>query len=335
MRIALDAMGGDFAPVETVKGAILALNEISQLEVVLVGHKEKIEAELKKYKYDKGRIEIVHTDEEILMKESMPPAMAVRKKKNASMNIALNLVKEGKCSGAVSAGNTGALMTASQLTLKRIKGILRPAITTVFPRKSGNMVMMDVGANADCKAEYLDQFAIMGSEFARLILDVDNPKVGLMNIGEEPGKGNELAKETYELMKKNKKINFAGNVETREMLGEVEVDVVVADGFTGNIVLKTAEGVAKFINDLLKREIMKSPIRKLGALLLKPVFSILKKKMDSSAYGGAIFLGLNGISIKAHGNSDAVAIKNAIKVANKFAERNFVEELKKVIQREA
>lgn len=267
------------------------------------------------------------------MKEELPPATIVRKKKNASMNIALNLVKDGYCQGSVSAGNTGALLSASQIILKRIKGVLRPAITTVFPSKSGNMVMLDVGANADCKAEYLNQFAIMGSEFSRLILDIKNPRVGLMNIGEEPGKGNELVKETYDLMRENKDINFVGNVETRDMFENV--DVMVADGFTGNIVLKTSEGVAKFMVDILKEGIKAKLIRKIAALILKPVFNILKNKLDSSAYGGAIFLGLNGISIKAHGNSNARAIKNALKVANKFAERNFVEELKRVIQREA
>lgn len=335
MKIALDAMGGDFAPKETVKGAVEALSEIPQLTVVLVGNQDKINVELKKYKYDKNKIEIVHTDEEILMKESVPPAMAVRKKKDASMNIALRLVKDEVCAGAVSAGNTGALMTASQLTLKRIKGVLRPAITTVFPSKNGHMVMMDVGANADCKAEYINQFAIMGSEFSKIILEKDNPKVGLINIGEEPGKGNELVKEAYELLKENRKINFVGNIETREMFGAVEVDVVVADGFTGNIVLKTAEGVAKFMTDILKENIKISFVRKIGALLLKPVFNKLKDKLDASAYGGAIFLGLNGISIKAHGNSDARAIKNALRVAHKFAETNFVEKLKQVVQEEA
>lgn len=335
MKIALDAMGGDFAPRETVKGAIEAVGQIFDLQVVLVGNKDKIENELKKYKYSDDKIEIVHTDEEILMKETMPPATAVRKKKNASMNIALRLVKDGSCHGAVSAGNTGALLTASQLTLKRIKGVLRPAITTVFPNKEGHMVMMDVGANAECKAEYINQFAIMGSEFSRIILERENPKVGLMNIGEEPGKGNELSKDAYELLKENTKINFIGNVETRDMFSEKEADVLVTDGFTGNMVLKTSEGVAKFMVEILKENIKISFIRKIGALLLKPVFDKLKDKLDSSAYGGAIFLGLNGVSIKAHGNSDARAIKNALRVAHKFAETEFVDKLKKAVQEEA
>ena len=334
MKIALDAMGGDFAPLEPVKGAIEAIKENPKLEVVLVGDENQINIELKKYKYDKNRITIHHTTEVIEMKEAESPAMVVRKKKDASMVVAMRLIKEGVVQGAVSAGNTGALMTASQLTLGRIKGVLRPAITTVFPRKNGVMVLMDVGANADCKPEYIDQFAIMGSEFSKIILDVENPKVGLANIGEEPGKGNEISKQAYELLKENKNINFIGNVETREMV-EHDVDVIVADGFTGNIILKTAEGIAKFILSLLKENIKSKKIYMLGALILKPVFMKLKNQLDHSEYGGAIFLGLDGISVKAHGNSDSNAIKNAINVANKFAERNFVEELKKVIPRGA
>ncbi len=332
MKIALDAMGGDFAPLEPVKGAIEAIKSNPKLEVILVGNEEKINIELKKYNYDKNRVEVVHATEQIMMKETDPPAMVVRKKKDSSMVVAIRLVKEGRAQAVVSAGNTGALMTASQLTLGRIKGVLRPAITTVFPRKNGVMVLMDVGANADCKAEYVNQFAIMGTEFAKIILDIENPKVGLANIGEEPGKGNEITKEAYELLIKNENINFIGNIETREMV-EHDVDVVVADGFTGNIILKTAEGIAKFILSLLKENIKSKKIYMLGALLLKPVFVKLKNQLDHSEYGGAIFLGLDGISVKAHGNSNANAFKNALNVAGKFAERNFVEELKKVIQR--
>lgn len=335
MKVALDAMGGDFAPLETVKGAVEAIKEVDSLTVVLVGNETEINEELRKYSYDKSRIEILHTDEKILMKEDMAPAMAVRKKKNSSMNLALKLVKEGEAAASVSAGNTGALMTASQLTLKRIKGVLRPAITTAFPKKKGQMVLLDVGANADCKAEYLDQFGTMGAEYAKILLNNDNPRVGLLNIGEEPGKGNELYKETYGIMKENKKINFIGNIESREMMTEGHADVVVADGFTGNIVLKTAEGVAKTILDILKEGILSNFIYKLGALILKPIFKDLKNNLDSSEYGGAIFLGLNGISMKAHGNSDAKAIKNAIKAAHKFAEKNFISKLTEVIQKEA
>lgn len=328
MKIALDAMGGDNAPLETIKGAVAALEEVSELELVLVGKKEVIEAELSKYKYNKEKIEIVDAREIIEMTDE--PVVAVKSKKDSSMNRTLELVKDGTVSASVSAGNTGALITASQLKLKRIKGVLRPAIATMFPNKKGHMLMLDVGATADCKPEFLNQYAMMGSKYMEILLGRKNSKVGLLNIGTEEGKGNEVTREAYNLLKENKSINFVGNVESTEVMNG-DIDVVVTDGFTGNMVLKTAEGIGKFILDVIKTEVSKSFIYKLGALLLMPALKVVKSKMDSSEYGGAIFLGLNGISIKAHGNSDAVAIKNAIKVAEKFAKLNFVEEMKKVI----
>lgn len=328
MKIALDAMGGDNAPLETIKGAVAALEEVSELELVLVGKKEVIEAELSKYKYNKGKIEIVDAREIIEMTDE--PVVAVKSKKDSSMNRTLELVKDGTVNASVSAGNTGALITASQLKLKRIKGVLRPAIATMFPNKKGHMLMLDVGATADCKPEFLNQYAMMGSKYMEILVGKKNSKVGLLNIGTEEGKGNEVTREAYNLLKENKSINFVGNVESTEVMNG-NIDVVVTDGFTGNMVLKTAEGIGKFILDVIKTEVSKRFIYKLGALLLMPALKVVKSKMDSSEYGGAIFLGLNGISIKAHGNSDAVAIKNAIKVAEKFAKLNFVEEMKKVI----
>ncbi|MFR4479486.1 MAG: phosphate acyltransferase PlsX [Fusobacterium sp.] len=328
MKIALDAMGGDNAPLETIKGAVAALEEVSELELVLVGKKEVIEAELSKYKYNKEKIEIVDAREIIEMTDE--PVVAVKSKKDSSMNRTLELVKDGTVNASVSAGNTGALITASQLKLKRIKWVLRPAIATMFPNKKGHMLMLDVGATADCKPEFLNQYAMMGSKYMEILVGKKNSKVGLLNIGTEEGKGNEVTREAYNLLKENKSINFVGNVESTEVMNG-NIDVVVTDGFTGNMVLKTAEGIGKFILDVIKTEVSKSFIYKLGALLLMPALKVVKSKMDSSEYGGAIFLGLNGISIKAHGNSDAVAIKNAIKVAEKFAKLNFVEEMKKVI----
>lgn len=328
MRIALDAMGGDKAPFETVKGAVKALEESESLHLILVGKKEIVEEELSKYKVDRDRIEIVDAREKIEMTDD--PVTAVKGKKDSSMNRTLELVKEGIADASVSAGNTGALITASQLKLKRIKGVLRPAIATMFPNKTGKMLMLDVGATADCKPEFLNQYAMMGSKYLEVLLGKKNPTVGLLNIGTEEGKGNEITREAYLLLKENKTINFMGNVESTEVMNG-NIDVVVTDGFTGNMVLKTSEGVAKFIVSSLKEEIGKSFIYKLGALLIKPAIKHIAKKMDSSEYGGAIFLGLNGISIKAHGNSDSTGIKNAIKVANKFAEMNFIEELKNVI----
>lgn len=331
MKIAIDAMGGDYAPYEPIKGAVMALDLLKDLQIILVGKRKILEQELSKYRYDKNRIEIIEAEEVIGMDEE--PVIAVRSKKNASMNIALDLVKNGEAVASVSAGNTGALIAASQLKLRRIKGVLRPAIATVFPTKKGQMITLDMGANADCKPEFLNQFAVMGSLYAKMLWKIEKPKVGLLNIGTEDGKGNEITRESNVLLKQNKKINYIGNIESRDMM-EGELDVVVTDGFTGNMVLKTAEGTIKFITDFLKCEIEKSILSKIGAFLMKPIFKKLKQKMDSSEYGGAIFLGLSAISIKAHGNSDAVAIKNAIREAYEFAKRDFIEELRKVIERD-
>ena len=331
MKIALDAMGGDYAPLETVKGAIEAIDENKNISVILVGKEDHINKELSKYSYDKDRIIVKNATEVIEMDEKTSPTIAVRSKKDASMNIALQMVKDGEAEACISAGNTGALMTASQLKLKRIKGVLRAAITTVFPANdSKHIILLDAGANADCKPEYLDQFATMATEYAKVLLNVENPRVGLLNIGEEDGKGNELTKAAFYLLKENKKINFCGNIETREMTNGT-VDVVVTDGFTGNIVLKTAEGTVHFMKNIIKDGVNKSLLAKIGALLMSSVFKEMKKQSDSSEYGGALFMGLNGISIKAHGNSDSKAIKNAILVGNKFAENKFIESLKKVI----
>lgn len=331
MKIALDAMGGDKAPFETIKGAVKALEEIENLHLAIVGKKEIIEKELSKYKIDNNRVEIIDAREIIEMTDE--PVSAVKSKKDSSMNRTLELVKEGIVDASVSAGNTGALITASQLKLKRIKGVLRPAIATMFPSKKGNILMLDVGATADCKSEFLNQYAMMGSKYLEILLGKKNPTVGLLNIGTEEGKGNEITRDAYNLLKDNKNINFVGNIESTELMNG-KADVVVTDGFTGNMVLKTAEGTAKFIMSSLKNEIEKSFIYKLGALLIKPAIKHIIKSMDSSEYGGAMFLGLNGLSIKAHGNSDANGIKNAIKVANRFAEMNFIEELKNIIDME-
>ncbi len=334
MKIALDAMSGDFAPISTIKGAIEFLKEEvieenSEIKIVLVGKKEIIEEELKKYKFDKSRIEIEDAKEVIEMTDE--PIKTVKEKKDSSMNVCLDLVKNGFAEAAVSCGNTGALLTSSQLKLRRIKGVLRPAIAVVFPTKKSKTVFLDLGANADSKAEFINQYAIMGSKYMEVFFGIKNPRVALLNIGEEETKGNELTREVYTLLKENKFINFVGNIESTKML-DGDVEVVVTDGFTGNIVLKTAEGLGRYVFDTLKAEITTSFFNKLLALLLKPVFKKVKKSVDSSEYGGAMFLGLNSISIKAHGNSDYKAVKNALKVACKFVSLNFVEELKKIME---
>ena len=330
MKIVVDGMSGDKGTPEIVKGILLAISEMPEIEVIVTGQQDILNKEFSKYngKYDKKRLSIVNADEVIKMTDD--PVYAVRKKKNSSMNVGLDLVKTGVGDAFVSAGNTGALISASQLKLRRIKGILRPAIATVFPAKKKNIVFMDMGANSDTKPEFINQFSLMGSKFAEVILHRENPKVSLLNIGTEEGKGNEVTREAYFLMQENKKINFVGNIESRDMmLGDI--DVVVTDGFTGNMVLKTCEGLAEFIFSTLKEEIKKSFLAKIGIFLMLPVLKKLKKSLDSSEYGGALFLGLNGVSIKAHGNSDAKGIKNAIKVAKEFVDNKFVEKLKEVI----
>lgn len=329
MKIALDAMSGDYAPIATIKGAVEALNENKNIQVILVGKKETIEEELKKYKYDEERIEVKIADEVIDMTDD--PIKAIKDKKNSSMNICIDLVKDGIADASVSCGNTGALLASSQLKLKRIKGVLRPAIAVPFPSKKGNTLFLDLGANADTKPEYLVQFAIMGSKYMEILANIKKPKVALLNIGEEETKGNELTREAFTLLKEERNINFTGNIESTKIM-DGDVDVVVTDGFTGNILLKTSEGVGKFVFHIIKESIMENFISKMAALLLKKNFKKVKEKVDASEYGGAIFLGLNGLSIKAHGSSDYKAVKNALKVAAKFIEANFVEELRKTME---
>lgn len=329
MKIALDAMSGDYAPIATIRGAVEALSENQNLEIILVGREEVIKEELKKYKYDKNRLEIKIADEIIEMTDD--PIKAIKEKKNSSMNVCIDLVKENYAKASVSCGNTGALLATSQLKLKRIKGVLRPAIAVPFPDKKGNTLFLDLGANADSKPEYLEQFAVMGSKYVEILMDRKEPKVALLNIGEEETKGNELTRQAYNLLKVNQTINFVGNIESTKVM-DGDVDVVVTDGFTGNILLKTSEGVGKFIFHTIKGSIMQDFLSKIGALLLKKSLKKVKVKVDASEYGGAIFLGLNGLSIKAHGSSDYKAVKNALKVAAKFIERNFIEELKKTME---
>ncbi|MFK4785831.1 phosphate acyltransferase PlsX [Fusobacterium sp. MFO224] len=328
MKIVVDGMGGDKGSREVLKGIKVTLDEKDDIEIIVVGQEEKLSKILDEMKFSSKRLTIVNADEVIEMTDE--PVAAVREKKKSSVNVGLELVKKGEADAFVSAGNTGALISASQLKLRRIKGILRPAIATVFPSKKGKIVFMDVGANADTKPEYINQFAIMGTEFAKEILKVDIPKVSLLNIGSEEGKGNEITRQAFDLLKENKEINFIGNIESREMMFG-DADVIVSDGFTGNMVLKTSEGMVNYIFSVLKEEIGKSFFAKLGIFLLKKSLRNMKNKLDSSEYGGALFLGLNGISIKAHGNSDYIGIKNAIIVADSFAKNKFVEKLKDII----
>ena len=303
VRIALDAMGGDYAPAELVKGAVLASQEFS-IEVILVGNPEKINRELRKYK-DKGKLPVVAASQVIEMDE--PPVQAVKQKKDASINVAVSLVKEGKADGVVSAGNTGA---------------------TEFPLPAGKVLLLDMGANVDCKAKHLEQFALMGSLYAKHVMHIENPRVGLLNIGEEKEKGNELTRETWPLLKQLP-INFIGNVESKEIL-HGKADVIVCDGFVGNLILKFAESLAGAVFQLLKSELSKGIMTKIGLAFLFPALLRLRKKVTYDEYGGAPFLGIAGVVFKSHGRSKSQAIKNAIRETAEVIKENMVGSLSKM-----
>ena len=306
MKIAVDAMGGDYAPEEVVLGAIEAVKSYS-LDVVLVGDTNKIKEVLNRYgAKDNSHLSIVHASQVIDMGEH--PAQAIRKKKDASIVVATQLVKDGACDAVVAPGSTGAAVTAALLGLGRIKGIERPCIATPIPSKKGITVLLDSGANANSKPKHLVEGAIMGSHYAKYILGVDKPTVGLLNIGEEASKGNELAQATYPLLEKLKTISFYGNVEGRD-IPKGTVDVVVCDGFVGNVILKFGEGMAMFIIRLVKDTIKSSGfIAKLGALAVYPALRTLKKRLDFTEYGGAPLLGVDGSFIICHGKSSKVYI---------------------------
>ncbi len=323
VRVALDAMGGDKAPGEVVLGAIQAAREYS-MGVYLVGRDDPIRAELAKHDTGGLDLPIVHTDEVIEMDEH--PASAVRKKKNASMTLALQLVRDGSALGAVSAGNSGAMMAASLFTLKRIEGVDRPALGTVFPTRDGVSFVLDVGANTDCKPEYLQQFALMGSIYMERIFSIASPRVGLLANGEEETKGNELVQQTHQLLKAHAKtlgINFIGNIEGGDIPAG-GADVVVCDGFVGNVVLKLSEGMAETLLGMLRTQMTSSLPNKLAAAVLQPGLRRVFRRLDYAEYGGVPLLGVNGSAIVAHGRSNAKAIKNALRVARQTSETNVV-----------
>lgn len=319
--VALDGMGGDNAPEELVKGAAAAARDLGA-RVFIAGPAGRVESLLQKENYPAANIAVIDAPEAIAMDEHA--VAAIRHKKGSSLIAAVDLVHEGRAAAVVSAGSTGAAMAASLLGLGRIKGVDRPAIAIPFPTERGVTVLLDVGANADTKPAHLAQFAVMGSIYAEKVLGLREPRVGLLNIGEEETKGNALALEAYERLKGiGAPTRFVGNVEGRDIPAGA-VDVVVTDGFTGNVVLKLAEGLGGAIFSILKKEIEGGLRFKLGAALLLPALKRLKKRLDYSEYGGAPLLGVNGVSIIAHGRSDAKAIKNAIRVAREAAEKDLV-----------
>jgi len=314
MRIAVDAMGGDFAPEQIVIGALQAARERSDItRLILVGNQQAIQAELDKGPKPPACVEIFHASEVVEMHES--PAVAVRRKKDSSIGRAIDLVKEGEADAAFSAGNTGAMVAASTLKLRTLDGVDRPAIATIFPTPEHPFVLLDAGANPDATADMIAQFAVMGSVYANKILGLDKPRVGLMSIGEEDGKGNDVTKQAKKLLEESQ-LNFIGNVESRDMF-EGRVDVVACDGFTGNVVLKTSESVAKLMGSFFKQSFTKNLWRKLGAAILMGAFKEIKAKADPEVYGGAPLLGVKGICVIGHGSSSAVAVKNGILVACK------------------
>ena len=317
MRIVIDAMGGDNAPVATVEGAVEAVKSYN-VNVILTGNETMIKEQLAKYNYAEEKIEIVHCSERITDEDR--PVSAIREKKDSSMVTALRFVKEKKADAIVSAGNTGALLAGGLLMLGRIKGIDRPALAPPYPTTGGMSVLIDGGANSDCKPRNFLEFGIMGSIYAEKVLEIKKPSVCIVNIGKEEEKGSEIVKEAYKLCKTGP-FNFKGNIEARDIPGGY-ADVIVCDGFTGNVILKLTEGLAGSIFRLLKEEFVKNTIRKIGASLLKSGLKDFKKRFDYTEYGGAPFLGVKGVLIKAHGSSDAKAVKNAIRQGIKFIENN-------------
>lgn len=321
MRIALDAMGGDHAPAVTVEGAIEAVIESHGLSVLLIGDETELINELKERDYPASLISIRHASQVVNMDEA--PLTALRRKKDSSIKVAVELVKSGEADAMVSAGNSGVVMATALFLLGKLRGVERPAIAAVMPTLKGLFVLIDAGANVDCKASHLLQFAIMGEAYAKSIFNINTPKIGLLGIGEEDAKGNELTKETFKLLK-DSRINFIGNIEGKNIfIGDA--DVVVCDGFVGNIALKISEGLAEAIAKMLKREISEKTSGRIGYLFLKDALRSFKKKTDYSEYGGAPLLGISKPCIISHGRSTAKAIKNAVKLAGEFYKKGVLD----------
>ncbi len=331
MKIVLDVMGSDNAPYVEIEGTIQALKEYSDINIILVGKKDRIENMLsdKLTDTEKKRIEIVNADEVITMSEH--PAQALKQKPNSSIVISANLIKDGKGEAFVSAGNTGAVVASSLLIIGRIPGVLRPAILTPIPSRKNYTALLDAGATVDCKPQYLVQFAVMGSLYAKHIFNIHNPSVGLLSVGEEEAKGNELTSAVNELLNKAK-INYKGNAEGRDIING-NFDVVVCDGFVGNAILKFGEEIAHFMIDLIRDGVKKGGILpKIGALFMMGIFNNIKKKVSYDEYGGALLLGIKKPVIITHGRANPKAIKNAIRVAAEFIRHHIIDEIESNIK---
>ncbi|MEA5114313.1 MAG: phosphate acyltransferase PlsX [Geobacteraceae bacterium] len=327
MRVAVDAMGGDNAPAIEVEGAVAAAREYG-IAITLVGNEQVLRRQLEKHDSNGLDISVVHASEVVGMHDSASDA--VRRKKNSSIRVAYELVKEGKVDAVVSAGNSGATMAAGMFLLGRLKGIDRPAIATIFPTLQGKTLVLDVGGNVDCKPQHLVQFAVMGEVYAKYFLDIENPRVGLLSNGEEESKGNELTRETNGILR-GVRFNYLGYVEGRDVFNG-NADVVVCDGFVGNVVLKVSEGLAETAGRMLKAEIKGSLLSMAGYLFVRGAFRRFRKKVDYSEYGGAPLLGINGVGMICHGGSNAKAIKNAIRFAHEYARKGVNQKMAEKLQ---
>ena len=328
VNVAVDAMGGDNAPGEIVKGAVEAVNADERVKVFLVGRKAAIEKELAGQTYDSARVEIVHAEEVIETAE--PPVMAIRRKKDSSIVKAMHMVKDGTCDAFVSAGSTGAVLVGGQVLVGRIKGVERPPLAPLIPTENGAALLVDCGANVDARPSHLVQFAKMGSVYMENVMGVHNPRVGIVNIGAEEEKGNALVKETFPLLKNCPEINFIGSVEARDIPAGI-ADVIVCEAFVGNVVLKLYEGVGATLIKKIKTGITSSLISKRGAFLVKPALRKTLKAFDLEEYGGAPMLGLNGLVVKTHGSSKAVEIKNSVLQCVTFKEQRINDKIKEKI----
>lgn len=328
IKVAVDAMGGDHAPGEIVKGAIDAVTLRPDIKVYLIGRQEVVEQELAKHSYQGSRIEVVHAPEVIDTAE--PPVLAVRRKKQSSIVLGMNMVKEKKADAFVSAGSSGAILVGGQVIVGRIKGVERPPLAPLIPTEKGVSLLIDCGANVDARSSHLVQFAKMGSIYMENVLGVQNPRVAIVNIGAEEEKGNALVKETFPLLKNCPYINFVGSIEARD-IPHGEADVIVCEAFVGNVILKLYEGVGATLVGMVKAGMMETLRSKIGALLVKPALKKTLKSFDASEYGGAPLLGLNGLVVKTHGSSKAKEVTNSIIQCVTFKEQEINEKIKKNI----
>lgn len=328
-RVALDAMGGDNAPVEMVKGAVDAVNKQDNIKVILVGQEEVVKKELAQYTYNKEQIEVVNATEVIETAE--PPVLAIRKKKDSSIVVAMNLVKKGEADAFVSAGSSGAILVGGQLLVGRIKGIDRPPLAPLIPTAKGVSLLIDCGANVDARSSHLVQFAKMGSIYMENVMGIENPKVAIVNIGAEEEKGNALVKETFPLLKACEDINFVGSIEARE-IPHGKADVIVCEAFVGNVILKLYEGLGSVLISKVKQGMLTTLRSKIGALLVKPALKQTLKSFDASEYGGAPLLGLNGLVVKTHGSSNAKEVSNSIIQCVTFKEQRINDKIRERIK---